>query len=273
MKEQKTVLITGSSSGIGRATALYFYERGWNVAATMRSPGKAGWLPENGRLIAPPLDVTDTRSIRKAIDATIERFSAIDVLVNNAGYALTGAFEAYTDEQIRKQFETNLFGLMEVTRAVLPHFRERKKGMLINITSGAGRMTFPIYSIYNATKWAAEGFSESLQFELRPFNIRVKIIEPGIIKTDFFSRSMEKGGGTGQSVYAAYVSGAEKKMEGPMNRFGVAPAKVAVTIYRVACSRNWRLRYPARGFATPLLLFRKFLPESLFLWIMRKLFG
>jgi NAD(P)-dependent dehydrogenase (short-subunit alcohol dehydrogenase family) len=273
MKEQKTVLITGSSSGIGRAAALLFFEKGWNVSATMRSPERTVWLKEGERFIAPPLDVTDTGSIRKAVDTTIERFSAIDVLINNAGYALIGAFEGCATGQIRKQFETNVFGLMEVTRALLPHFRERKNGTIINITSGAGRMTFPLYCIYNATKWADEGFSESLHFELRHFNIRVKIVEPGITKTDFYSRSMEKGMSGEQSPYAAFVSRSEKKMDESINRFGAGPEKVAKTIYRVACSKNWRLRYPARGFATPLLLFRKLLPEGFFLWLIRKLFG
>ncbi len=181
----KTVLITGSSSGIGKATVLRFQQAGWNVAATMRSPEKEAELGKLEGIALVRLDVTSEDSIAAAIGETIQRFGAIDVVVNNAGYGLVGPFEASTPEQVRRQFETNVFGLMNVVRAVLPHIRERRAGVIVNVASMGGRITFPLYSPYHGTKWAVEGFSEGLQFELEQFGIRVKIIEPGAIKTDF----------------------------------------------------------------------------------------
>src|SRR5215216_677679 len=182
----KTILITGASTGIGKATALLFQQRGWKVAATMRSPEKADDLKGLNNLACIRLDVTDISSIRQAITDVISQFGSIDAVVNNAGYGMVGPFEASTVEQVERQFATNVFGLMNVTRELLPHFRARGAGTFINISSMGGRITFPLYSVYHATKWAVEGFSESLQFELRQLNIKVKIVEPGPIKTDFY---------------------------------------------------------------------------------------
>jgi len=182
----KTVLITGTSSGIGKETALYFSNKDWNVIATMRNPEKRKNIFQNTNNIDTiHLDVLDYSSIKKAIDYAEKKYGSIDVLVNNAGYASFGPFEISSQDHVEKQFKTNVLGLMDVTREILPLMRKRKQGVIINVTSIAGRMTFPLYSLYNSTKWAVEGFSESLQFELRKFNIKVKNIEPGIIKTDF----------------------------------------------------------------------------------------
>jgi NAD(P)-dependent dehydrogenase (short-subunit alcohol dehydrogenase family) len=162
-RQTKTVLITGASSGIGMETALYFHERKWNVVATMRNPDKRRTpLHEKGLPDLVHLDVMDEKSIRDAVAYAVKKHGRIDVLVNNAGYAMYGLFEAATKEQAARQFETNIFGLMAVTREVLPHFRKQKDGVLINIASMGGRIGFPLYSIYNASKWAVEGFSESL---------------------------------------------------------------------------------------------------------------
>lgn len=187
----KVVLITGASSGIGLHTARLFQAKNWKVAATMRSPDKADDLKKIVDIECFRLDVTDIESIKSAISATLYKFGRIDVVVNNAGYGLIGPFEAATPEQVERQFQTNVFGLMNVCREILPYFREQKRGHIVNIASVAGRITFPAYSLYHATKWAVEGFSESLQYELEQFNIRVKIIEPGPIKTDFYGRSQE----------------------------------------------------------------------------------
>lgn len=187
----KTILITGSSSGIGRATALYFATKGWNVAATMRSPQREFELAKLPNVKVYPLDVTRPETIKEAVAAAISDFGGIDVVVNNAGYGGVGIFEAASQEQIERQFGTNVFGVMNVIREILPHFRERKGGTIINVTSVGGIITFPIYSVYHATKWAVEGFAESLQYELKPFNIKVKNIEPGAIKTDFYDRSQD----------------------------------------------------------------------------------
>ena len=157
---EKVVLITGASSGIGKETAKLFQAKNWKVAATMRSPEKAGNLKNIADLECNRVDVTDSESIRSAIALTLERFGRIDAVVNNAGYAVVGPFEAATPEQIERQFQTNVFGLMNVCREILPYFREQKRGHIVNIASVGGRMTFPLYCLYNSKKWAVDGFSE-----------------------------------------------------------------------------------------------------------------
>lgn len=261
----QTILITGSSSGIGKATALYFAEQGWNVVATMRTPDKAReWAQKNIALLR--LDVLDFASIQQAIRDAIAQFGKIDAIVNNAGYGLVGPFEASTNPQIERQFSTNVFGLMNVCREIIPHFREQRGGTIINVASMGGRLTFPLYSLYHGTKWAVEGFSESLQFELQPFNIRVKIIEPGAIKTDFYDRSMDVMSKPGLTVYNAYVNKALPNM----NKFGETapgPEKVAAVIYKAATDGSGRLRYQVNS--APLLALRRLLPLSVFQSIMR----
>ncbi|WP_299461553.1 SDR family oxidoreductase [uncultured Microscilla sp.] len=186
----KTVLITGSSSGIGKAAVQFFQSKGWQVAGTMRRPENETELNrlDNVKLYA--LDVTSNESVKTAIHQAIKDFGGIDVVVNNAGYGLAGPFETATEEQIAKQYDTNLFGVMRVTREVLPHFRARKAGRFVNITSIGGLIALPFNSLYHGTKWALEGFTESLRFELEPFNIKVRLVEPGGVKTDFAGRSL-----------------------------------------------------------------------------------
>lgn len=187
----KTIVITGSSSGIGKATAKYFAAQGWQVAATMRAPEKETELTGAKNISLYQLDVTDSDSIANATAQILEDFDTVDVVLNNAGYGLAGPFEAATPEQIRRQFDTNVFGLMEVTRAFLPHFRANKAGMFLNVSSIGGLITYPFVSLYHSTKWAVEGFSESLAYELGELGIQVKIIEPGGVSTDFGGRSMD----------------------------------------------------------------------------------
>ncbi len=261
----QTVLITGSSSGIGRATAEFFQQNGWNVAATMRAPEKADWI-RNGSILGLRLDVTDPASIQAAIDATIARFSSIDVLVNNAGYGLVGPFETSTAAQVERQIATNVTGLMNVTRAILPHFRERKAGTLINVSSMGGRVTFPLYSVYHATKWAVEGFSEALVYELRQFNIRVKIIEPGPIKTDFYDRSLELTTKPGLTAYDRFVSKAMPNMQ-KAGATAPGPEIVAKAIYQAATDGSKRLRYQVNS--ALILALRRFLPVRTFMNIVR----
>lgn len=186
----KTIVITGSSSGIGKATAKYFANKGWRVAATMRSPEKEKDLNDTNNITVYQLDVTDQVSIDRATEKIISDFSTVDVVLNNAGYGLFGPFEAASDKQIRYQFDVNVFGLMAVTRAFLPHFRQNKSGLFINVSSIGGLITFPLISLYHSTKWAVEGFSESLAFELDQLGIQVKLIEPGAVATDFGGRSL-----------------------------------------------------------------------------------
>ncbi len=263
----QTVLITGSSSGIGEATALHFHQRGWNVIATMRNPGERKTrLHEIDAIEKIHLDVLDTASMDAALEQALAKFSRIDVLVNNAGYGLVGPFEASAPEQIRRQFDTNLFGLMELTRRILPHFRENRHGTLINVASIGGRLAFPLYSLYHGTKWALEGFSESLQHELRPFGIRVKIIEPGPIKTDFYDRSMEIMRSDELTIYDEFVTRRMKNMTRSAT-LGLQPRAVAKTIVRAASTRSWKLRYPVSSMG--MLLMRRLLPDRLFNGIIR----
>jgi NAD(P)-dependent dehydrogenase (short-subunit alcohol dehydrogenase family) len=265
----KTVLITGASTGIGRATAQLFQQQGWNVVATMRTPTKSPELASLPNVLCLPLDVTQVDTIHAAIDRAISEFGTIDAVVNNAGYALIGAFEACEMADIRGQFETNVFGLMEVTRAILPHFRLRQQGVLINVASIGGRLTFPIYSPYHATKWAVDGFSESLQYELRQFNIKVKIIEPGAIKTDFYSRSHTVATKAGLTVYDDYIKRTLPQMDRAGEQ-GSPPEITAGAIYQAATDGSWKLRYPAGGNASLLLGLRKLLPDAWFIGLMRR---
>ena len=258
---KKTVLITGASTGIGEAAARRFALAGWNVAATMRVPGKSALAGETIACI--PLDVTDEISIRSAIDATITRFGRIDVVVNNAGYAVCGPFEGATTEQIERQFETNVFGLMSVTRAVLPHFREQRGGTIVNVSSIGGLLTFPLFSLYHATKWAVEGFSEGLHYEVEPFGIRVKLVEPGAVNTDFYNRSMDV---SSSPPYDAMMKIGKPKLDAA-GRGGVTPERVAETIFRAANDGRARLRYPVNA---GLLALRKFVPESLYFALIKR---
>jgi short-subunit dehydrogenase len=265
---KKTVFITGASSGIGKATAKLFAQKGWNVAATMRTPEKENELIKFENVKIFKLDVIDTKSIKTAINEAKRVFGDIDVVVNNAGYGLTGPFEASTMEQIDRQFQTNVFGLMNVTREILPHFRDKEDGVIINVASMGGRITFPLYSLYHASKWAVEGFSESLQHELKPFNIKVKIIEPGPIRTDFYDRSMDVMRKEGLDAYDSYINKAMPNMNASGIN-GAPPEVVAKTIYKAAVSNNWKLRYPADLNAKLILILRGVLPDRLFNGLIR----
>lgn len=184
-----TVLITGASSGIGRATAHRFADEGWNVVATMRNPDDAGELLERDEVFVARLDVLDSDSIRAAVADGTERFGAIDALVNNAGYGAYGPLETMPMEVLRRQMDVNVLGLLETTKAVLPGMRERRRGTIVNVSSVGGRMAYPLGTPYHMSKWAVEGASEALHYELRPFGIAVRIVEPGGVATDFSGRS------------------------------------------------------------------------------------
>ncbi len=263
----KVILITGSSSGIGKETVKLFQTKNWKVAATMRSPAKADDLQRIADVECFRLDVTDVDSIKNAIAETIIRFGRIDAVVNNAGYGLVGAFEAATQEQIEKQFQTNVFGLMNVCREILPYFREQKRGTIVNVASVGGRITFPLYSLYHGTKWAVEGFSESLQYEVRPFNIKIKIIEPGPIKTDFYERSQDFTIKEGLHAYDHYINKVLPNLQKAGDK-APDPNIVAEVIYNAVTDGSWKMRYSANS--RMLLTLRKFLPNTLFYAIVRQ---
>lgn len=268
VQRSQTIFITGASTGIGRATAELFADRGWNVVATMRSVEKAGALAQRSNVLVTGCDVTDPPSITAALAAAQQRFGRIDVVVNNAGYGLVGAFEATPEQNIRRQFDVNVFGVMAVTRAVLPLFRSQGHGIVINVASMGGRLTIPLYSSYHATKWAVEGFSESLQYELGPLNIRVKIIEPGPIKTDFYDRSMDRVDDGGIAAYADTVNKAMPRMQAA-GAAGGSPQRVAQTIFRAATDGSTRLRYQTDRSGKVNLMVRRLLPDRIFFWLTR----
>ena len=263
---EQVVLVTGASSGIGKHVALLFQTKNWKVAATMRSPEKAEDLQRIADIECIKLDVTDVESIKSAIAETIEKFGRIDAVVNNAGYGLVGPFEASTQEQIEKQFQTNVFGLMNVCREILPYFREQKRGTIVNIASMGGRITFPLYSLYHATKWAVEGFSEALQYELKEFNIKVKIIEPGPIKTDFYDRSQDLTRKDGLTAYDYFIARAMPNLQKAGEK---APGGelVAQVVYDAVTDGSWKMRYQANS--KLILTARKLLPDSLFFGLVR----
>ena len=237
----KTIVITGASSGIGKATAKYFAEQGWRVAATMRTPENETELNQIDNIRLYQLDVTDQTSIDNVVAQVLSDYETVDVVLNNAGYALSGPFEAATSAQIRRQFDTNVFGLMEVTRAFLPHFRANKAGLFLNVSSIGGRITYPLISLYHSTKWAVEGFSESLAFELGELGIQVKLIEPGGVSTDFGGRSMDMAMPVD---HPDYMPLAQKVMAAFQTRGPASTAEqIAAGIYEATTDGKPQLRY------------------------------
>lgn len=269
---RQTILITGASSGIGKATARHFQANGWNVVATMRTPAKETELNTLDNVLVTRLDVTDSASIEAAFAAGIERFGRIDALVNNAGYGAYGPLEAFSMERIRRQFDTNVIGLLEVTKAALPHFRGNERGTIVNISSIGGQMTFPLGTLYHGTKFAVEGISEALHFELEPINIKVKIVEPGAIATDFGGRSFDMANDESLAEYQPTV---QKLMSG----FGamidqLSPASlVAEVIWDAVTDGTTTLRYRAGADAEQLLDARKQLDDAAFIGNLKAQFG
>jgi len=252
---RNALFITGASSGIGRAAVKVFAANGWNVVATMRNPDMGTELSALSNVLVARLDVQDRISVNKAIAAAIARFGKIDVLVNNAGYGQYGPFEAIPREKIQEQFNVNVFGVMDVTRAILPQFRKNKGGLIINISSGAGVFTLPMASIYCASKFALEGFSEALAYELASQNIRVKLVEPhgGVTGTSFPERSA--GENVPDSVVADYdefIDSTKKAFSRMAAARTMSSNDVAQVIYGAATDGTDRLRYlvgdDSRGF-------------------------
>jgi NAD(P)-dependent dehydrogenase (short-subunit alcohol dehydrogenase family) len=242
----KTVLITGCSSGYGLETARHFLSRGWNVVATMRTP-REDLLPRSDRLRVLALDVTRADSIAAAVAAA----GPVDVLVNNAGIGVVGAFEATPMDTTREVFATNTFGTMAVTQAVLPQFRVRRAGVVVNVTSSVTLAPMPLAAVYTGSKMAIEGFTASLAFELAHFGVRVKLVEPGYAPTTRFA---ENGGARmqglipeayaafAQPIFAAFAQPAEVTTEGD----------VAEAVWRAANDTSAQLRFPAGADAVAL---------------------
>ena len=233
----KTIFITGASTGLGKAAAQLFHQNGWSVIATMRNPEQETELRQLEHMTLLPLDVTNPEQISSTVQQAIEM--GVDVVFNNAGYGLIGPMEALSDEQITKQINTNLMGVLRVTRAFIPYFRARKSGLFITTTSMGGLFAFPLGSIYHATKFALEGWSESLSFEMSLFNVGVKTVAPGGIITDFGGRSIDA------AAHPAYEE-ASQKLWALFNPDNFATAEqIAAVVYEAATDGKNQLRYVA----------------------------
>lgn len=268
----KTILITGASSGIGKATAQLFADKGWNVVATMRRPEDETELTTHDSVLVTRLDVTDGASIEAAVDAGIERFGRIDALVNNAGYGAYGPLEAFSMDKVRRQFDTNVLGLIDVTKALLPLFRAQHDGVIVNISSIGGKITFPLGALYHGTKFAVEGFSEALSYELQPAGVKVKIVEPGAIATDFNGRSFDFANDETLTEYQDIVA----KLMGAAESLvaSASPASVvAEVIYQATTDGTDQLRYAAGEDAKIYLANRKAADDATFMQGMRDQFG
>ena len=265
---RKTIMITGASSGIGKATAIHFQKEGWNVIATMRSPEKETELNKLENVQLDKLDVLDLASIEKAIKNGILKFGKIDALVNNAGYGAYGPLESFPRENIVRQFNTNVIGLMDVTKAVIPHFRKSKSGVIVNISSIGGQMTFALGSLYHGTKFAVEGISESLHYEMREIGVKVKIVEPGFIATDFGGRSFDFQAGDIEE-YQSIINALMKQWQNPNNTVS-QPNLVAEIIYTAVTDGTNQLRYRAGDDANYLLDSRKKMTDGEFFEMMNK---
>jgi NAD(P)-dependent dehydrogenase (short-subunit alcohol dehydrogenase family) len=252
---KKTILITGCSSGIGQAAARLFAGHGWNVVATLRQPTAETELARLNNVLVTRLDVQDRDSIKPAIEAGIARFGRIDALINNAGFGQYGLFEAMPREKIQEQFDVNVFGVMDVTRAILPHFRRNQGGLIINISSGAGIFTLPMISLYCASKFALEGFSEALAFELASQHIIVKLVEPhgGVTRTRFSERTARDAAGNASLTdYDDFVARTQAAFANLTAARTTSADEVAKVIYHAATDGTDRLRYlvgdDSRGF-------------------------
>lgn len=267
----KTILITGASSGIGKATAFYFQQQGWNVIATMRSPEKDAELSVLENVHLEKLDVLDLDTIENAIKSGIQKFGKIDALVNNAGYGAYGPLESFPRENIIKQFNTNVIGLMDVTKAIIPHFRKNKAGVIVNISSIGGQITFALGSLYHGTKFAVEGISESLHYEMKEIGVKVKIVEPGFIATDFGGRSFDFQAGD-IAEYQPIIGALMKQWQNPNNTIS-PPSLVAEVIFNAVTDGTDQLRYRAGEDASFLLDNRKKMTDSEFFEMMNKQLG
>ena len=264
----KAVLITGCSTGIGRATAEHLAARGWNVYATARKPESIADLASRGcKTLA--LDVCDDASMRAAV-ATVERAEgSVGVLINNAGYGLEGAFEEVPMTDIRRQFETNVFGLVAMTKLVLPGMRRQRWGRVVNLSSMGGKLTFPGGAYYHATKHAVEALSDALRFEVKGFGIDVIVIQPGPIKTRFGDTAVGSIAMPKDSPYASFNVVLEKQIReayegGPMARFAAPPQAVAEVIEKAIRATNPKTRYKVTLAARVLMGLRQVLPDRAF---------
>jgi NAD(P)-dependent dehydrogenase (short-subunit alcohol dehydrogenase family) len=270
----KAVLITGCSSGIGHATAELLAREGWTVYATARKPETLADLERSGcKTLA--LDVTDEASMTAAVNAVAEAEGAVGVLVNNAGYSQSGAVESVPIEQVRRQFETNVFGLIRMCQLVLPGMREQRWGRIVNLSSMGGRLTFPGGGCYHATKYAIEAISDALRFEVRGFGVDVIIVEPGLIVTNFGDTAAASVGDA-DGPYASFnrdvARATEHVYKGPLAKLGGGPEVVAKTIAGALKADRPKTRYPVTPSARVMMGQRRLMPDRVWDLLMRTQF-
>jgi short-subunit dehydrogenase len=275
--QSKIVLITGATAGIGRTTALYLAHKGHHVIATGRKVAELAKLGEEARtqnvkLDTVVLDVTNAASISAAV-IEVDRLTnghGLDVLVNNAGYGALGPSSEITDAEMRAQYDTNVFGLMSVTRAFLPKMRDRRAGRIVNVSSLGGRFTLPFFGVYNSTKYAVESLSDALRYELHPFGIDITLIEPGVIRTNFESTAVSNIKQFEHTPYAGPMRQVDA-MSKKMDRFAADPIVIARAISRAVSVRRPAARYVAPRFNNVVIILKTLLPTSMFDWSMRKM--
>jgi NAD(P)-dependent dehydrogenase (short-subunit alcohol dehydrogenase family) len=280
MKAQNVALVTGSSSGIGFETSLLLARNGFHTYASMRDLKKSKDITQIANKEKLPLqvvqlDVIDDRSGREAIDKVVEENKRIDVLVNNAGYGLLGALEDLSIEEIKAQLETNFFGAIRVTQQVLPVMRKQKSGTIVNISSVGGRMGIPSLSAYHSTKFALEGLSESISYELKPFGIRVVLIEPGFIRTNIMNSSIiAKKAQDLNSPYFSLTQQLEKSFKSAMENTSASspPEEVAKVVLQAITSDSPKLRYAVGNDAASLIQAKTTMSDTEFAGLIKQQF-
>ncbi len=274
--KQKVAVVTGSSSGIGHEISLILARNGFTTYATMRNLQKGSDLKsiaedEKLHLYFAQLDVTDENSVKMAIQTIHNEAGRIDILINNAGYGLTGAFEDLSLNEIKTQYETNVFGLIRTTQEVLPIMRKQRSGMIVNISSGVGRFGYPTGSAYVSTKFAVEGLSECMSYEVEPFGIKVILIEPGVIQTNFFNSSvLAKKSQDPNSPYAPLMKGMENSID-KMMKNGSTPQYVAEVVLDAVTNENPKLRYLAGKDIEQLLEMKRKMSDEEFVNMMKQM--
>jgi NAD(P)-dependent dehydrogenase (short-subunit alcohol dehydrogenase family) len=258
MSNQRVVLITGASSGVGQATARLLAQQGHKVFGTSRSPTAAEPF---ANLTMVPLDVRSDASVAACVNAVSSQAGRLDVLVNNAGYELGGALEEHSIEEAKAQFETNFFGLVRMTKAVLPLMRRQKQGQIVNISSLSGVAPIPFMGMYSASKWAVEGFTEGLRMELKPLNIRVSQIEPGFLRSPMMDKRQVVAEGIGD--YEPWRQRAFKAIRDAEEK-GLHPERVAEAVSKILASPAPRLRYVVGRQANVVSRLKRFFPERAF---------
>ena len=266
-----TVFITGTSSGIGKEAAKFFAKNGWNVIAAMRQPENERELSSLKNILLVQCDVTEPDSVKMAVELGLKTFKRIDVLVNNAGVYNTKPLESMTEIETDHIFNTNVKGVITCIKTVLPYFRQQSSGTIINVSSVAGFATFPFQTIYHASKWGIEGLSESLQYELKPFNIKVKIVEPGMIKTALYNHL----NGIDDSIPKDYIAqfGMSYRFLSKNIQKGFPPIVSAKTIYQAANDHSWKMRYRSGSDTRLVLLLRALLPLNAFMRVVERMAG